>query len=166
MLKNLGQVGTRMRPDIFDDGTLCEQPFRKLKAFTDVGNIESMSKERWGAAKWVRGQARIYCSNDFEVSKEPECTQPIMDAQRGLHSYISRKDFATMLELAWRTKDLSNSNVMAILKRTHIIVNTSTALCNRPFFWAPRMIAFMRTPAPSHRRRLSQEGWSGFAKGF
>ena len=132
MLKNLGQVGTRMRPDIFDDGTLCEQPFRKLKAFTDVGNIESMSKERWGAAKWVRGQARIYCSNDFEVSKEPECTQPIMDAQRGLHSYISHKDFATMLEPAWCTKDLSNSNVMAILKRTHIIVNTSTALCIRP----------------------------------
>lgn len=30
----------------FDDGTLSEQQFKKLKAFTDVGNVESMSKER------------------------------------------------------------------------------------------------------------------------
>lgn len=41
-----GQAGSLMRPDIFDDGTLSDQPFRKVKAFTDVGNIESMSKER------------------------------------------------------------------------------------------------------------------------
>ena len=44
-----GQTGTRLRPDIFDDGTLSDQPFRKVKAFTDVGNIESMSKEGWDA---------------------------------------------------------------------------------------------------------------------
>ena len=48
-----GQSGSIARPDIFDDGSLSEQPFKKVKAFTDVGNIESMSKERWGAAKWV-----------------------------------------------------------------------------------------------------------------
>ena len=41
-----GQTGTLFRPDIFDDGSLAEQPFKKVKAFTDVGNIESMSKER------------------------------------------------------------------------------------------------------------------------
>jgi len=50
-----GQCGSIFRPDIFDDGTFCEQQFKKIKAFTDVGNIESMSKERWGAAKWVKG---------------------------------------------------------------------------------------------------------------
>ena len=41
-----GQSGSLFRPDIVDDGTLSEQPFKKVKAFTDVGNIESMSKER------------------------------------------------------------------------------------------------------------------------
>ena len=56
-----------LRPDIFDDGTLPEQPFKKLKAVTDVGNIESMSKERWGAAKRVKGQPRIYCVNDYDA---------------------------------------------------------------------------------------------------
>lgn len=50
-----GQCGSIFRPDIFDDGTFCEQQFKKIKAFTDVGNIESMSKEWWGAAKWVKG---------------------------------------------------------------------------------------------------------------
>ena len=60
-----GQCGSIFRPDIFDDGTLSEQPFKKLKAFTDVGNSESMSKERWGAAKWVKGQLRIYCALSY-----------------------------------------------------------------------------------------------------
>jgi len=50
-----GQPGSIFRPDIFDDGTLSGQQFKKLKAFTDVGNVESMSKERWGAAKWMKG---------------------------------------------------------------------------------------------------------------
>ena len=58
-----GQCGSIFRPDIFDDGTLSEQQFKKIKAFTDVGNSESMSKERWGAAKWVKGQLRIYCAS-------------------------------------------------------------------------------------------------------
>lgn len=42
-----GQSGSIFRPDIFDDGTFCEQQFQKIKAFTDVGNNESTSKERW-----------------------------------------------------------------------------------------------------------------------
>ena len=66
-----------MRPDIFDEGSLCEQPFKKVKAFTDLGNIESMSKERWGAAKWVRGQSRIYCVNDFDINTEPTLDQAL-----------------------------------------------------------------------------------------
>ena len=39
-----GQAGSQMRPDIFDDGTLSDQPFRKVKAFTDVGNIQFVFK--------------------------------------------------------------------------------------------------------------------------
>ena len=64
-------VSKALRPDILDDGSLTEQPFKKIKAFTDVGNIEAMSKERWGAAKWVRGQPRMYCVNEFESKEAP-----------------------------------------------------------------------------------------------
>ncbi|CAE7636266.1 unnamed protein product, partial [Symbiodinium necroappetens] len=127
-----GQTGMLTRPDIFDDGTLSEQPFKKVKAFTDVGNIESMSKERWGAAKWVKGQARIYCVNDFDVKSEPPLDQPLIDIQEGRHTYIAHKVFLEMLESAWYSKEASESNVMAVLKRTHIFVNTATSLYIRP----------------------------------
>ncbi|CAE7228352.1 unnamed protein product [Symbiodinium microadriaticum] len=120
-----GQSGTQTRPDIFDDGCLCEQPFKKVKAFTDVGNIESMSKERWGAAKWVRGQARTYCSSDFDIKTEPPLNQPFLDIEQGIPTYVSQSDFMKMLESAWCSKDCNDANIMAVLQRTHIFVNTA-----------------------------------------
>ena len=103
-----------------------------MKAFTDVGNIESMSKDRWGAAKWVKGQARIYCVNDFDIKSEPALDQPLLDIQEGRHTYIAHKVFLEMLESAWYSREASESNVMAVLKRTHIFVNTATSLYIRP----------------------------------
>ena len=120
------------RPDIFDDGSLCEQPFKKVKAFTDVGNIESMSKERWGAAKWVRGQPRIYCVNDFEPETEPAFDIPILAQREGVVSYVSHNDFLKMLDKAWYEKEKTSANVMAVLKRTHILLSTKTSLYVRP----------------------------------
>lgn len=37
-----------------------------------------------------------------------------------------------MLEPAWYTKEATEANIMAVLKRTHIIVNTHTLLYVRP----------------------------------
>ncbi|CAE7940772.1 unnamed protein product, partial [Symbiodinium necroappetens] len=120
------------RPDIFDDGSLCEQPFKKVKAFTDVGNIESMSKERWGAAKWVRGQPRLYCVNDFEPETEPANDLPILAQRQGVISYVSHKEFMDMLDKAWYEKEKTSANVLAVLKRTHILLNTKSSLYVRP----------------------------------
>ncbi|CAE7467314.1 unnamed protein product [Symbiodinium sp. CCMP2592] len=127
-----GQSGQILRPDIFDDGTLPEQPFKKLKAFTDVGNIESMSKERWGAAKWVKGQPRIYCVNDYDRKAEPKNDLPILSHRQGIISYATHGDFLNMLEPAWCPKDKNEANVMAVLKRTHILLKTKTFLYVRP----------------------------------
>ena len=154
-----GQAGSQMRPDIFDDGTLSDQPFRKVKAFTDVGNIESMSKERqdvladvldtvglkhkdvrrcfllllcrWGAAKWAKGQTRIYCVNEFEENTEPKLDQPLIQQAAGIPTYVSHDEFLKMLEPSWYPKENSNANVMAVLRRTHIFLNTATSLCVR-----------------------------------
>ena len=59
--------------------------FKKIKAFTDVGNIEAMSKERWGAAKRVKGQLRMYCVNDFDAQREPKDDMPILQKRAGQH---------------------------------------------------------------------------------
>ena len=117
-----------LRPDIFDDGTLPEQPFKKLKAFTDVGNIESMSKEQWGAVKWVKGQPRIYCVNDYDRKAEPKNDLLILSYRHGIISYVAHDDFLNMLEPAWCLKDKNEANVMAVLERTRILLNTKTFL--------------------------------------
>lgn len=127
-----GQSGSLYRPDIFDDGTLSEQQFKKLKAFTDVGNVESMSKERWGAAKWMKGQLRIYCVNDFDAAREPADDLPVLAKRAGHPSYVTHDAFMKMLEVAWYAKENTDSNIMAVLKRTHLMVNTKTFLYVRP----------------------------------
>ncbi|CAE7807297.1 unnamed protein product, partial [Symbiodinium sp. CCMP2456] len=127
-----GQAGSLMRPDIFDDGTLSDQPFRKVKAFTYVSNIESMPKERWGAAKWAKGQPRIYCVNEFEENTEPKFDQSLLQQAEGISTYVSHDDFLKMLEPSWYPKENSNANVMAVLKRTHNFLNTATSLYVRP----------------------------------
>ena len=125
-----GRSGSIFRPDIFDDGTCCEQQFKKIKAFTDVGNVESMSKERWGAAKWVKGHLRLYCVNGFDAAQEPKDDMPIMQKQSGQHGYVSHKDFMKMLDNAWFAKEASPRNVMAVLKRTHLFIQTKKlSLC-------------------------------------
>lgn len=127
-----GQAGSLFRPDIFDDGTLSEQQFKKLKAFTDVGNIESMSKERWGAAKWTKGQLCLYCVNDFVAATEPTVGVPVLAKQAGQPSYVTHSDFMKMLDVAWFQKENTESNIMAVLKRTHLLVNTKTFFYVRP----------------------------------
>lgn len=127
-----GQAGSIFRPDIFDDGSFCEQQFKKIKAFTDVGNVEAMSKERWGAAKWVKGQLRMYCVNDFDSQREPKDDMPILQKRAGQHSFVSHKDFMAMLDNAWFSREANDSNIMAVLKRTHLFVNTNTFLYVRP----------------------------------
>ena len=66
-----GEAGRKDRPDRFDDGSLPEQPMRKLKGVCDVGNTV-LTKERWGAAKFPQNQMRIYMVNDLDLSAEPK----------------------------------------------------------------------------------------------
>ena len=89
-----------IRPDIFNDGLLSEQPFKKAKAFTGVGNVEIMSKERCGAAKWMKGQPRIYYVNDFDSRHEIEDDLPIVAKRAGQIAYVSHDKFMKMLEVA------------------------------------------------------------------
>ena len=169
------------RPDIFDDGSLSEQPFKKIKAFTDVGNMESMSKERWGAAKWMKGQPRLYCVNDFDASQEPEDDMPIVAKRAGQVSFITHSQFMKMLEAAWYAKEVNESNIMAVLKRTHILIITKTFLYIRPAgedkqpvlrkplneksrAWSTTSIAKEGPPCQRTLRRSSsgrRSGWKG-----
>ena len=77
----------------------------KYESEGDVGNIEAMSKERWGAAKWVKGQLRMYCVNDFDVQREPKDAMPIRQNRAGQHGFVSHQDFMAMLGNAWFSRE-------------------------------------------------------------
>ena len=47
-------------------------------------------------------------------------------------SYIKHENFLKMLEPAWNKGENSEANVMAVLKRTHIVLNTKSFLYVRP----------------------------------
>ncbi|CAE7519037.1 unnamed protein product [Symbiodinium sp. CCMP2592] len=62
-----GQAGRKDRPDMHDDGCLASEPIRKMKGFADVRCI-AMTRECWGAAKFVQRQMRLFACNDFEFT--------------------------------------------------------------------------------------------------
>ena len=121
-----GEVGHVCRPDIYDDGSLIEQPMKKVKAFTDVGNIEAMVMARWTAAKWVIGQLRIWAVNDFDASKEPADKDPLAGIQ-----FVSHAEFMAMIDCAWH-KDSNPAHVDAVIKRTVLVINSQLWWYFRP----------------------------------
>ena len=78
-----GEVGRRDRPDVLDDADPQAVPTTKLKAFSDVGLVEAMSRERWGAAKWVRSQTRMWVFNDHEPAGQPPASVRLRRRQCG-----------------------------------------------------------------------------------
>jgi hypothetical protein len=110
-----GAPGRRDRPNIFDDGSLREQPVRKTKSFCHVGNVEDMSMERWGAAKWVLNQLRIFCANEYDLSSEPKDERPLVDDNAQV---VSHQAFMDMLAPSFH-KDATEADKMSVLKRTN-----------------------------------------------
>ena len=64
-----------------------------------------MSKERWGAAKWMKGKLRIYCANDFDAGREPADDVPVLAKHAGHPSYVTHDVFMKMLEVASYVKE-------------------------------------------------------------
>ena len=58
-------------PCIFDDGDMFDQRPKVLKAFFGPTQFEAMTRERWGAAKFVKGQPRFVGDNKYDQESEP-----------------------------------------------------------------------------------------------
>ena len=70
-----GEEGKKWVPCIFDDGDLWNQRVRVLKAFFDPTQFEAMVYTRWGACKFVRGQARFAADNTYDPDAGPTHTE-------------------------------------------------------------------------------------------
>ena len=122
-----GQPGRRDRPDIHDDGCLASEPIRKTKGFADVG-CTMLTKERWGAAKFVQGQMRIFVCNDFEFTPWLQKHQNI---RGGCVLHMKHEDFLQVIAPMF-PQGTEKPHIMAVLKRANILVNAGTMMLFRP----------------------------------
>ncbi|CAE7556086.1 unnamed protein product [Symbiodinium microadriaticum] len=98
---------------IYDDGDIGLEPVKKKKAFSDVADTETLTKERWTAAKFVQNQLRVVIDNAFEPEKEQTIS---VDP----NPTISHDQFLDIIRPAIR--DMSTADIMAILKRSVFVV--------------------------------------------
>ena len=110
-----GQPGRKDRPDLHDDGRLAEEPIRKMKGFTDVG-CTMMTKERWGAAKFVQGQFRVFVCNDYEFT---EWLTEHQNIAAGIVLHMSHEEFLKIVAPVF-PKDTQPPHIMAVLKRANV----------------------------------------------
>ena len=115
-----GEVGTKDRPDGLDDADPRTITPAKWKAFGDVGLTEAMTRERWGASKWVRNQLRLFAFNPINTQGEPEQGSTVTHAQ-----------FMNIIDPCW-CKEMDEESILAVLKRSCMVVVTK-----RWCYWRP-----------------------------
>ena len=114
-----GEPGVKHVPDILDDPDCSQIPISKLKAFLDSTLEETFTVERWTTSKFVRHQLRVLCDNKVDESAEED----IVPGQTS----ISFNTFLDMISPAFPDKS-SKQDKMALLKRSHWVVNLRRAL--------------------------------------
>ncbi|CAK0890447.1 unnamed protein product [Prorocentrum cordatum] len=130
-----GEVGEPWAPCIFDDGDLADQRPRVLKAFFDPTQAEAMTYVRWGAAKFVRGQARRLAKfggdNEYNASAEPNGEEWGLAATSPDAAKRTTAILVDMIRPAF-PKGMSESNLGAMLKRCNVALNTQHSFFFRP----------------------------------
>jgi hypothetical protein len=111
-----GNPGTVGQPYIFDDGDIDKAEVAKIKAFMDVSEEEAMTRERWGASKFVRGQLRIAIDNKYDPRGEPD------GEMLGTSENVEMNYIYDMIRPAF--PKVGTPDLEAILKRSCLIINS------------------------------------------
>ncbi|CAK0810862.1 unnamed protein product [Prorocentrum cordatum] len=106
-------------------------PRASCAAFFDPTQMQAMTYVRWGAAKFVRGQARFGGENEYNASAEPSLEDWAF-AVTGSDNAKKTTQFLIDMILPAFPKHFSSSQIGAMLKRCNILLNTKTALYFRP----------------------------------
>jgi hypothetical protein len=88
----------------------------KKKAFADVADDETMTRERWTNAKFVRNQLRIVLDNAYNPEAEPQPESDFLDQEKT----IPHEAFYSMIRPA--LGNIAVTDAMAILKRSVFII--------------------------------------------
>ncbi|CAK9063141.1 unnamed protein product [Durusdinium trenchii] len=111
-------------PAIFDDGEIGNETIKKKKAFSDVGDSETILKERWTAAKFVMHQLRIFVDNQYNPEGQEGDVDGVFSAE------VSHESFMKLVRPA--VGYIANADAMAILKRAAFIVFAEKYIYFRP----------------------------------
>lgn len=120
-----GVMFTKMVPALFNDEEIGSESAKKKKAFSDVGDIETILKERWTAAKFVMSQLRVVQDNPCYPDAKPQ-DNGTPDAL-----IVHRQVFLRMIRPAIGYISLTDS--MAILKHVTFVVSGK----NRIYYRTP-----------------------------
>ncbi|CAE7545175.1 unnamed protein product [Symbiodinium pilosum] len=107
-----GMYFSKAIPALYDDGDISREAVKKMKAFADVGDHETILKERWNAAKFVKHQLRIFLDNSYDPKDIPD----------GEHESISHETFVKLLRPALGC--IPNADIRAIFKRSAFVIFT------------------------------------------
>lgn len=92
-------------PAFYDDGDIGAEAVKMKKAFADVDDEETMTREQWTNSKFVGHQLRIVLDNAYNPEAEPKDEKTLT---------VQREDFFRMLRPA--LGNISVTDAMAILK--------------------------------------------------
>ena len=106
-------------PALYDDGDISREAVKKMKAFADVGDHETILKERWNAAKFVKHQLRIFLDNSYDPKDIPD----------GEHESISHETFVKLLRPALGC--IPDADIRAIFKRSAFVIFTTDSVTRR-----------------------------------
>ena len=113
-------------PDIFDDGDLNKQDPAKTKMFFDPSMKSAKTKERWGAAEFVRNQMRSAADNKLDFSAYPS------EVNYAFNNFkVPHNSFLEMIQPAFPEKT-PIGDVEAILKRAVMILVLKDCVLVRP----------------------------------
>lgn len=93
--------------------------------------MQAMTYVRWGAAKFVRGQARFGGENEYNAAAEPSLEAWAFAVTGGDSARKTTQFLIDMMVPAF-PKNFSSSQIGAMLKRCNILINTKFALYFRP----------------------------------
>jgi hypothetical protein len=115
-----------------DDGDCNLQLVRVMKSFLDITLREALTRERWGAAKFVQNQPRMICDNKWDETAEPKM---VVNGERRPWKVgfpgTDNKQFMEMIRPAMPEK-ATLSDIEAVCKRATIIVNSYDFVYVRP----------------------------------
>ena len=100
-------------PALYDDGDIGAEAVKK-KAFADVADEETMTRERWTNSKFVRHQLRIVLDNAYNPDAEP--ADDLMETALT----VQHEDFFHMMRPA--LGNISVTDAMDILKRSAVVI--------------------------------------------